>query len=60
VLKRCERRTTATQTVRETEAEAIAFPQRARNISFYHGNAALLIESLEKAQQTTSVLLGAI
>jgi hypothetical protein len=54
VLKRCERRTTATQTVRETEAEAIASPQRARNISFYHGNAALPIESLEKAQQTTS------
>ena len=66
-----ERRTEITKTVRETEAEAIAFvvgksiglktsTASADYISLYHGNAALLMESLELVQQTAAVILAAI
>jgi hypothetical protein len=71
MLKHCERRTETTKTVRETEAEAIAFvvgksiglktsTASADYISLYHGNAALLMESLELVQQTAAVILAAI
>ena len=64
MLKHCERRTEITKTVRETEAESIAFvvgksiglktsTASADYISLYHGNAALLAESLELVQQTS-------
>lgn len=69
-LKHTNRRTTTTKTVRETEAEAVAFvvaqgigmnaAQSASYIQLYHGNAALLIESLEKVQQTAAVMLAAL
>ncbi len=65
-----ERRTATTTTVRETEAEAIAFvistaiglenSVAADYIALYHGNAALLAESLEVIKQTSSVILTAI
>ena len=64
------RRTTITKTVRETEAEAVAFADNhkaigqsqtsADYISLYHGNAELLMESLQIVQQTASVILAAI
>jgi hypothetical protein len=71
MLKHSERRSTITKTVRETEAEAIAFvvgksvglttsTASADYISLYHGNAALLAESLELVQQTACVILAAI
>lgn len=71
MLKHCERRTEITKTVRETEAEAIAFvvgksiglttsTASADYISLYHGNAALLTESLELVQQSAAVILAAI
>jgi N-terminal domain of anti-restriction factor ArdC len=71
MLKHCERRTEITKTVRETEAEAIAFvvgktiglttsTASADYITLYHGNAALLTESLELVQQTSAVILAAI
>jgi hypothetical protein len=71
VLKHSERRTETTKTARETEAEAIAFvvsksiglttsTASADYISLYHGNAALLAESLEIVQQTSAVILAAI
>lgn len=71
MLKHCERRTEITKTVRETEAEAIAFvvaksiglktsTASADYISLYHGNAALLAESLELVQQTAAVILAGI
>ena len=71
ILKHTERRTATTKTVRETEAEAIAFvvgkaiglttaSASASYIQLYHGNAALLIESLEAVQQTSAVILAAI
>lgn len=58
MLHKAERRTTTTKVVRETEAEAIAFvvgkavglevgTASADYIALYHGNASLLIESLE-------------
>lgn len=70
-LKHTERRTAITKTVRETEAEAIAFviskavglttsTASADYIQLYHGNAALLTESLEKVQQTAAVILAAL
>jgi hypothetical protein len=69
-LKHGNRRTTTTKTVRETEAEAVAFvvaqgiginaAQSASYIQLYHGNAALLLESLEKVQQTSAVILAAL
>jgi len=69
-LKHGTRRTTTTKTVRETEAEAVAFvvaqgiginaAQSASYIQLYKGNAALLLESLEVVQQTSAVILGAL
>jgi hypothetical protein len=65
------RRTATTKTVRETEAEAIAFVvsqtigldaghAAADYIHLYHGNAALLAESLEVIQRTSALILSAI
>jgi hypothetical protein len=69
-LHKAERRTATTKTVRETEAEAIAFVvskaiglnanTSASYIQLYHGNAELLMESLDVVQQTASVILSAI
>ena len=71
MLKHSERHSTVAKTVRETEAEAIAFvvgksvglttsTASADYIALYHGNAALLAESLELVQQTAGVILAAI
>ena len=71
MLHKAERRTTTTKTVRETEAEAIAFivsktigldtgHAAADYIHLYHGNAALLAESLEVIQKTSALILSAI
>jgi hypothetical protein len=71
LLHRSERRTETTKTVRETEAEAVAFVvgkavglvndnASALYIQLYHGNASLLAESLEVIQQTASVILIAL
>ncbi len=70
-LHRAERRISTTKTVRETEAEAIAFVvgtaiglNSGRNsadyIGLYHGNAALLTESREVIQKTSAVILAAL
>jgi hypothetical protein len=69
-LKHGTRRTTTTKTVRETEAEAVAFvvaqgiginaQQSASYIQLYKGNAALLLESLEAVQQTSAIILAAL
>jgi antirestriction protein ArdC len=71
MLKHGERRTATTKTIRETEAEAVAFvvgkgiglttsTASADYINLYHGNAALLMESLEAVQQTAAVILAAL
>ena len=71
MLHKAERRTATTKTVRETEAEAIAFVvsqaigldagrASADCIHLYHGNAALLTESLEVIQRTSALILAAI
>ena len=71
LLHKCSRRTATTKTVRETEAEAIAFVvsqtigldtgnAAADYIHLYHGNAALLAESLEVIQRTSALILSAI
>lgn len=71
LLHKAERRTAITKTVRETEAEAIAFVvsqtigldagrASADYIHLYHGNAALLTESLEVIQRTSALILIAI
>jgi hypothetical protein len=71
MLHKAERRTATTKTVRETEAEAVAFvvgkavglitgTASADYIQLYHGNASLLAESLEMIQQTASVILAAL
>ncbi len=71
MLHKAERRTATTKTVRETEAEAIAFVlgtsigletghASADYIHLYHGNAALLAESLEVIQRTSALILAAI
>ena len=71
MLHKAERRTATTKTVRETEAEAIAFVvgtsigletghASADYIQLYHGNAALLAESLEVIQKTSALILSAI
>ena len=71
MLHKAERRTATTKTVRETEAEAIAFVvgktiglsigrASADYIQLYHGNAALLTESLEVIQRTSAVILSAL
>ena len=67
-LKHQDRRTSITKSVRETEAEAVAFvvaqgiginaAQSASYIQLYHGNAVLLLESLELVQQTSAVILA--
>ena len=71
LLHKAERRTATTKTVKETEAEAVAFVvgkavglvtgnASADYIQLYHGNASLLAESLEVIQQTASVILAAL
>ena len=71
MLHKAERRTATTKTVRETEAEAIAFVvsqtigldagrASADYIHLYHGNAALLTESLEVIQRTAALILSAM
>ncbi len=71
MLHKADRRTATTKIVRETEAEAIAFVvgtavglsnerASAQYIHLYHGNAALLAESLEVVQKTAAVILGAL
>jgi len=71
MLHKAERRILTTQTVRETEAEAVAFVvgkavgldtglASADYIQLYHGNAELLAESLEIVQRTASAILTAI
>jgi hypothetical protein len=71
LLHRSERRRVTTKTVRETEAEAVAFVvgravglvndnASASYIQLYHGNASLLAESLEVIQQTAGVILAAL
>ena len=71
LLHKAERRTITTQTVRETEAEAVAFivgqavglelgTSSADYIHLYHGNATLLAESLEVIQRTSAVILAAL
>jgi hypothetical protein len=71
VTRKAERRTATTKTVRETEAEAVAFvvgkavglvtgTASADYIQLYHGNASPLAESLEVIQQTASVILAAL
>jgi hypothetical protein len=71
MLHKADRRTTTTKVVKETEAEAIAFvigkavgldtgSASADYINLYHGNASLLIESLEVIQQASAVILAAL
>lgn len=71
ILHQAERRTLTTKTVRETEAEAVAFvvchalgletgTGSADYIQLYHGDASLLKESLEVVQRTSTIILGAI
>jgi len=71
MMHKAERRTATTKTVRETEAEAVAFVvgkaiglvtggASADYINLYHGNASLLAESLEVVQQTANVILAAL
>ena len=71
LLHKAERRTMTTATVRETEAEAVAFivgqavglemgTLRATTSRCTQGNAALLAESLEVIQRTSAVILAAI
>ncbi|MFP5205763.1 MAG: ArdC family protein [Acidobacteriota bacterium] len=71
LLHRTERRTFTTATVRETEAEAVAFivgqaiglemgNASSDYIQMYNGNATLLAESLEVIQRTSAVILAAI
>jgi hypothetical protein len=71
MLHKAERRTTTSKVVKETEAEAVAFivgkavgletgSASADYIQLYHGNASLLIESLEVVQQTAAVILAAL
>jgi hypothetical protein len=71
LLHRAERRTFTTATVRETEAEAVAFivgqaiglemgNASSDYIQMYNGNATLLAESLEVIQRTSALILAAI
>jgi hypothetical protein len=71
MLHKAERRTTTTRVVKETEAEAIAFiigkavgletgSASADYIQLYHGNASLLVESLEVIQKASAVILSAL
>ena len=71
LLHKAERRTATTKTVRELEAESVAFvvgkavglltgTASADYIQLYQGNASLLAESLEVIQQTANVILAAL
>jgi hypothetical protein len=71
LLHKAERRTATTKTIRELEAEAVAFVvgkavglvnnnASADYIQLYQGNASLLAESLEVIQQTANVILSAL
>jgi hypothetical protein len=71
MLHKAERRTATTKTVRETEAEAVAFvvgkavglvtgSASADYIQLYHGNPSLLAESLEVIQHAASLILAAL
>ena len=71
LVHKSERRNATTKTVRETEAEAIAFvvskaigletgTASADYIQLYHGNASLLTESLEVIQKASAVILAAL
>jgi hypothetical protein len=71
LLHKSTRRTMTTASVRETEAEAVAFivgqavglemgKSSSDYIQMYAGNAALLAESLEVIQHTSAVILDAI
>jgi hypothetical protein len=71
MMHKAERRTATTKTVRETEAEAVAFvvgkaiglvtgSASVDYINLYHGNASLLAESLEVIQQTANIILAAL
>ncbi|MBB5064929.1 ArdC family protein [Granulicella mallensis] len=71
MMHKAERRTATTKTIRELEAEAVAFvvgkaiglingTASADYIQLYQGNASLLAESLEVIQQTTNVILAAL
>jgi hypothetical protein len=70
-LHKAERRTATTKTVRELEAESVAFvvgkavglvtgTASADYIQLYQGNSSLLAESLEVIQQTASLILAAL
>jgi hypothetical protein len=71
MMHKAERRTATTKTIRELEAEAVAFvvgkaiglingTASADYIQLYQGNASLLAESLEVIQQTANVILAAL
>ncbi len=71
LLHKAERRTFTTASVRETEAEAVAFivgqaiglemgNASSDYIQMYNGNVTLLAESLEVIQRTSAVILAAI
>ena len=71
LMHRRERRASTTKTVRETEAEAVAFivgraiglelgTTSSDYIQLYAGDATLLAESLELIQRTSAMILGAI
>ena len=71
MLHRGDRRTLTSKTVRETEAEAVAFvvcqaiglengSSAADYIQIWNGDANFLRESLEAVQQTAAVILGSI
>jgi len=71
MIHKAERRTLITKTVKETEAEAVAFivshaigletgTASSDYIQLYHGDAKLLAESLEVVQRTAAIILGAI
>jgi hypothetical protein len=71
MLHKAERRTATTKTIRELEAEPVAFvvgkavglvndSASADYIHLYQGNASLLAESLEVIQQTANVILSAL
>ena len=71
MLHKADRRTATTKTVRELEAEAVAFvvgkavglvngSASVDYIQLYQGNASLLAESLEVIQQTANVILAAL
>ena len=71
LFHKAERRTATTKTVRETEAEAVAFVvsqtidldagrASADYIHLYHGNAVMLTEGLEVIQKASALILSAI